>query len=122
MTEAEMIKRLNGFTKAQIINAIVKTYPYRGIPERLISNLEYLEKDELLQKHSDAIDAESKATKEYMQWRGDMIQKYGTDGKVRLIDIPNDELMKGADLESKMKVAREKENRLSEKVDSVFEF
>lgn len=122
MTEAEMIRKLNGFTKAQIINAIVKTYPYRGIAERLISNLEYLEKDELLQKHSDAIDAESKATKEYMQWRGDMIRKYGTDGKVRLIDIPNDELMKGADLESKMKVAREKEHRLSEKVDSVFEF
>lgn len=121
MTEAEMTRRLNSFTKAQIINAIVKTYPYRGIAERLISNLEYLEKDEVLQKHRDAIEEESRSTQEYIKWRGDMIQKYGTDGKVRLIDIPNDELIKGADLESRMKASREKERRLSEKVDSLFE-
>ena len=84
MTEAEMIRNLNSFTKAQIINAIVKTYPYKSMVERLISNLEYLERDEVLQKHNDAIEEESKATKEYIKWRGDMIQKYGTDGKVRL--------------------------------------
>lgn len=100
MTEAEMIKNLNSFTKTQIINAIVKTYPYKGMVERLISNLEYLERDEVLQKHKDAIEEESRATQEYIQWKRDMIQKYGTDGKVRLIDISNDELRKGADLES----------------------
>lgn len=120
MTEAEMIRNLNSFTKTQIINAIVKTYPYKGMVERLISNLEYLERDEVLQKHKDAIEEESRATQEYIQWKRDMIQKYGTDGKVRLIDIPNDELRKDADLESKMKASREKERRLSEKVDSLF--
>ncbi|BDZ79141.1 hypothetical protein [Claveliimonas bilis] len=120
MTEAEMIRNLNSFTKAQIINAIVKTYPYKSMVERLISNLEYLERDEVLQKHNDAIEEESKATKEYIKWRGDMIQKYGTDGKVRLIDIPSYELDRGADLESRMKASREKERRISEKVDSLF--
>lgn len=89
MTESEMRKRLNQFTKDQIINAVVKTYPYRNIVERLISNLEYLEKDQLIKKHSDAIDEENKATQEYIKWRNEMIEKYGIDGKVRLIDIPD---------------------------------
>lgn len=119
MTEAEMKKRLKEFSKAQIINAIIKTYPYRNIVERLISNLEYLEKDEIIKKHSDAIDEESMATHQYLKWRDEMIQKYGTGGKVRLIDIPDNELVKGADLESKMKVAREKERRLNEKVNDI---
>lgn len=119
MTEVEMTKKLNKFSKAQIINAIVKTYSYRGIVERLISNLEYLEKDQILKKHSEAIKEESEITKQYFKWRGDMIEKYGENGKVRLIDIPNDELTKGADLESRMKAAREKERRLDEKVNSI---
>lgn len=121
MTEAEMVKRLNSFSKAQIINAIVKTYWYKGSVERLISNLEYIEKDEILKKHKEVIKEESEITKQYIKWRGDMIEKYGTEGTLKWIDIPHDELMKGANLESRMKAIREKESRISGKINSLFE-
>lgn len=120
MTESEIRKKLSKFSKAQIIEGIVKTYPYRNIAERLISNLEYMETDRMINSHKDAIDQESIATKKYIEWRGDMIQKYGTDGEVRLIDIPPEELEKGAELERRMKAAREKERRIFRDMENIF--
>lgn len=120
MTETEIRKKLSKFSKAQIIEGIIKTYPYRNIAMRIISNLEYMQKAEMINNHKDAIDQESIATKKYIEWRGDMIQKYGTDGEVRLIDIPQEELENGAELERRMRAAREKERRLSDKIDNIF--
>lgn len=120
MTESEIRKKLSKFSKAQIIEGIIKIYPYRNIAERLISNLEYMETDRMINRHKDYIDQESIATKKYIEWRGDMIQKYGTDGEVRLADIPQEELIKGAELECRMRAAREKERRLSDKIDNIF--
>lgn len=119
MTEEKMRKQLNKFSKSQIIDTIIKTYPFGSFTEKLITNLEYLHTDELNKKHSNAIKKEQKETHKYLQWKNEMISKYGSDGKVRLIDIPNDELLRGADLESKMKATREKECKLSEKVDDI---
>lgn len=120
MTETEIRKKLSKFSKEQIIEGIIKTYLYRNIAERLISNLEYMEKAQILNRHKDAIDQESIATKLYIKWRGDMIEKYGTDGKVMLKDIPPQELKIGAELERSMRAAREKERRLSDKIDNIF--
>lgn len=119
MIETEIRKKLSKFSKAQIIDGIVKTYEYRNSAEHLISNIEYMETDRMLNSHKDAINQESVATKEYIKWRGDMIQKYGTDGHVRLIDIPADEIKKGAELEKRMINAREKERKLSRKIDNI---
>lgn len=119
MTEEKMRKQLNKFSKSQIIDTIIKTYPYRDFVETLIEKLEYLHTDELIKKHSDAINQASITTHEYIQWQNDMIEKYGSNRKVRLFDIPKNELLRGADLESKSKAAREKERKLSEMVDDI---
>lgn len=119
MTESELRNDLNKFTKSQIINAIVRTFPYRGISERLIANLEHSYTEELISKHSYAIEEESEATKEYIKWRGDMVDKYGDNGQVWVCDIPMGELMKGVELENRMESAREKERKLNKMVDNV---
>lgn len=119
MTVEQMRKKLDKFSKYQIIDTIIKKYPFKRFAEELIEDLEYLNKNELFKKHLDAIDDEQKATHEYIKWQAEMIGKYGSDGQVRLADIPNDELLRGADLGSKMKAAREKERKLNEKVDDI---
>lgn len=119
MTESELRNELNKFTKSQIIDAIVRTFPYRGVSERLIANLEHSYTEELISKHSYAIEEESEATKEYIKWRGDMIDKYGDNGEVRLCDMPMKEIMKGTELQNKMESARAKERKLNKMVDNV---
>lgn len=119
MTIEQMRNKLDKFSKSQIIDVIIKKHPYQCNVERLIEDLEYLHDNELIKKHSDSIDEERKATHEYIKWQDEMIAKYGSNRKVRLVDIPNDELLRGADLESKMKAARKKERKLNEKVHDI---
>lgn len=115
----ELVQRLRKFSKEQIIGAILESYPGSLYLERLINNLEYRNKQDLLAKHSAAIDAERQAAGAYMDWRREMYDKYRCGGRNRLKDIPADEIKKGEKLKREWREAVEKECSLDKQVNKM---
>lgn len=112
----KLAQRLNRFSKDQIIRAISESYQASYILESLINDLEYRAQEDLLAKHSSAIDAERRAAEACMDWRREMCNKYGHGGECRLADIPAVEVARGAKLEKEWKAAQEKERALDKQV------
>lgn len=112
----KLAQRLNRFSKDQIIRAISESYQASYILETLINDLEYRAQEDLLAKHSSAIDAERRAAEACMDWRREMCDKYGHGGECRLADIPAVEVARGAKLEKEWKAAQEKERALDKQV------
>lgn len=110
------IKRLNKFSKEQIIRAISESHFSYFILDGLITDLEYQAQQDLLSKHSSAIDAERAAAQACMDWRREMCDRYGNGGNCKLKDIPNDEIKRGAKLELKWKEAQAKERAFDKRV------
>ena len=77
----KLAQRLNRFSKDQIIRAISESYQASYILESLINNLESIAQEDLLAKHSSAIDAERRAVRACMDWRREMCDKYGHGGE-----------------------------------------
>lgn len=115
----KLAQRLNRFSKEQIIKAISESYQASYILESLIINLESIAQEELLAKHSSAIDAERQAAGACMDWRREMCDKYGHGGECRLADIPAVEVARGAKLEKEWKAAQEKERALDKQVNKM---
>lgn len=115
----KLAQRLRKFSKEQIIGAITESYQASFYLESLISNLEYRSQQDLLAKHSSAIDIERQAAGACMDWRREMCDKYGHGGQCNLKDIPPDEIQKGAKLEREWKAALEKERSLDKQVNKM---
>lgn len=116
MSNKDLAKRLRKFSKEQIIEAITECYQAEFLFNSIISSLEYKAEKELLDAHAAAIDAEREAAKACMDWRSEMCDKYGHGGECKLVDIPQDEIAKGAKLEREWIAAQEKEKALDKKV------
>lgn len=111
----DTIKKLNKFSKEQIIKAILESH----VSHFILDNLEYQAQQDLLNKHSSAIDAERAAAQACMDWRREMCERYGNGRNCKLKDIPNNEIMRGARLEAEWKEAQAKERTLDKKVNRV---
>ena len=115
----ELARKLRKFSKEQIIKAISESWDAQFFLKGIIDNLEYAAQKDLLEKHSKAIDAERQVAEAYMNWRSEMCDKYGNEGKCKLADIPEAEIRKGARLESEWKKAQEKEHALDKQVNKM---
>lgn len=112
----EYIKKLNKFSKEQIIRRLSEIHSSYRVLDRLITDLEYQTQQDLIGKHSSAVDAERAAAKAYMDWRRKACDRYGNGEKCKLQDIPNAEIVIGARLELEWKEARAKERALDKRV------
>jgi len=84
----KLAQKLKRFSKDQIIRAISESYQASYILESLINDLEYRAQEDLLAKHSSAIDAERQAAGACMDWRREMCDKYGHGVLCRLAGNP----------------------------------
>ena len=109
--DIEKTKKLDGYTKAEVITALVRNFHGSDI-DRLICYLESERLKDIIAKQEKADADETAAMQAYLGWRRELIKKYGDGEQVRLIDLPRDEIIRGAALEKAWTEARKKSVRL----------
>lgn len=117
----EDIKKLSSYTKQEIIQAIESLWQGDVFVHDLLDFLEDKKTDTLLKQHTDAIDNLSAARKAYIDWKHDIIKKYGDGLSVKCRDIPDAELERGVTLEKAIKDATERERKLNNKVKRILD-
>lgn len=118
-TQKEIEQKLSKYTKQEIISALSRCFPVWMHIDSMIRSIEYYRKEDVLERHRKAIDEENEATKDYINWKHEVVEKYGSDGEVKLMDLPMEELERGAEIENRLAKARETERRLSKEVDRI---
>lgn len=105
MDKNKIKKELSKFSKEDIIDCVIEEF-YFYDNHRLnnfVSKLKYRQKLRELEKQDREFSRVSQEQHEamnlYFDWKKRVIDKYGKDGRVRLIDIPSEELKIGAQLE-----------------------
>lgn len=114
--DPKLVKKLEKYSKSQIIEALTYQFNADYYISGLLNHLEAQESDRLLKEHSVAIDAEISARHAYIQWRNEMCEKYGDGKTVKIADIPQEEIKAGATLERALKTTIEAERKLDKKV------
>ncbi len=107
MDKNRIKKELNKFSKEDIIDCLVedslftfneyqmKTFIYKLQSRKRLNDLdrEQAEFDKVSKESSEAM-------KLYSDWKTKVIEKYGKDGEVKLVDIPLEEIQIGAKFEA----------------------
>lgn len=107
------LKEIARYSKEQILEALGRSFVDL---ENLLTELEYVQRTEVLKEHNKAIDESNAAFTAYTEWYKKIIEKCGDGTKVRLFQIPTSELQRGVELEEAWKNAQKKEQRLDAKV------
>ena len=118
MNSEELIKRLNIFSKNDIIKAVALY-----ADECTAWNILYRLKDETWHKlHSaqrKAFDDAKTAIVNLANWQADMADRYGNGETVKIGNIPNKELRRGEKLELTVKEAFEIEEKIDKKINKL---
>lgn len=112
----ELLKKLSKYSKEDIIEALGKQYQADFIISGIINDLEQKDSQKTLDDHSKALDALISAREAFLKWRKEMCVRYGDGKTVKLSNIPQEEIKKGAVLERALQEATETEQRLDKKV------
>lgn len=115
----EVIDEIEKYSKAEIIAAI-KALPFVG--EEILSKLETNKERKIFDEASKARKKELDCWEKLTKWRKEVIEKYGDGNAVKLVDLPQEEIEKGAALEREFKEsvdecrrAEKREDRLTRK-------
>ncbi len=112
----ELLKELSKYSKEDIIEALGRQYQADFIISGIVGDLEYIASKRLLDDHGRAIKTREDAFGAYMEWRNQMCRAYGDGKSVKLLNIPPEEITKGAALERALKNATEAEQKLDRKI------
>lgn len=104
----EDIKNLKTYKKEEILEALEHTARCKVYNVDLITGdmLRYLKNKKIEESNAafdKAIKAEEEATEAYIKWHTEMAEKYGDGESFKVINIPMDEIERGAELEKRMK-------------------
>ena len=98
--------RLNGYSKADIIDALCGEFEADYHIKSLLITLNEKERKRAIANEENAFNEEMKAQDEYDEWIRKMIREHGDGQSVRMGDIPEKEIKKGAVLIAKLNSAR----------------
>lgn len=115
MSTKDKIEKLNEYTKAEIITALVRTFHGTDI-NRLILHLEAEQMKKVMTEQEKADAAETEALNALLEWRSMIVKKYGDGERVALIKVPQDEIMHGAALEKAYADAQKRAAALDVKI------
>lgn len=118
-TSKAELQKLKVYSKDAIIEALGHCYQSDYIVSEIIGELEERKVQNALKEHEKAIDTLNTARKAYMNWRSDMCVKYGDEKTVKIVNIPSEEITKGARLEKALNTATESERKISKEVDKI---
>lgn len=114
MNEREtQLKKLEKYSKAEIVEAIGK---YWFDLERLLGELEYVRRTKAIEEERKAINAENIAFEAFISYQRQMIERYGSGGRLKVSAIPPEDFRQMAALERAWQAAREKVQACEAKV------
>lgn len=113
-------KRLEKYSKADIISAVCGLFQADYIVNRMLITLESLEAERAIEKETKSFDDSVKSNDNYYKWMERMIQTYGDGEKVEIGKLPDHEIKRGAelieDMNKKRDAAMRAMNRTNEKL------
>ena len=115
----EDIKKLFDYTKEEIIVALGRMYGSDLIVTELLGRLERGAIEKALDASDKASNARIDAAIAFQKWQSDMCVKYGNGRNVKLVDIPPEEIERGARLEKAFFEATKKAERLDAKANKL---
>lgn len=115
----ESLIKLSKYSKKDIIEALGNQYDSDFIVSHMIMELENKETQKAIDEHEKALSAKSEAIEAYCAWMDEMCVKYGDGKKVNILALPQEEISRGAKLETALKKATETERKLDKKVNRV---
>lgn len=118
-TVKENLIKLSKYSKKDIIEALGNQCGSNFIVANMVSELENKEAHKAIDEHEKAFRAESEAIEAYCAWMDEMCVKYGDGKKVNILALPQEEISRGAKLETALKKATETERKLDKKVNRV---
>lgn len=105
MTKEKIKSELNKYSKDEIIACLVdyvmyfNSYPLNTMFSRLKCQRDINNRN-TMQKEYDKVNEEfDESLKKFSDWKERVIEKYGEEGQVKLINIPVNEIQIGAELE-----------------------
>lgn len=109
---------LSKYSKEEIINALDEFYDGLENARHKIARIcEIQRMNYLFEESKKSIDKSEVASNKYSEWLKNMVKQYGSDGKVKLCDIPNDELQIGAQLGENYKTIEAEYSSIQKKID-----
>ena len=115
------LKELEKYTKAEIIEAIGNHYRAADIVNELLRDLQNTKMQKVfrIQRMAERISMEK--FEALLAWRHEMCEKYGDGKTVRLLDVPPEEIERGAKLEKEYAAARETVEKAEKRINKAME-
>lgn len=112
----ELLKKLSKYSKEDIIEALRQQCQADFVIRVILNELEYIASKRMLDDYDKAIEVHKDAFGAYIEWKNQMCIAYGDGKRVKLTNIPLEEITKGAALERALKSAAEAEQKLDKKI------
>lgn len=107
MCTDDVKKKLRKCPKEDIIDCLVRHWEAEHIIQDILYTCEKKAIDKLYKGDRKAWDTYCEALKRYLKWKQEMCNRYGDGKAVKLTDIPQKEIERGARLEREVIKARE---------------
>lgn len=99
MDTDDIKKKLRKCPKEVIIDCLVRHWEAKHIIQEIIYNSDEKAKDKLHEEDKKAWETYNEALKRYLKWKQEMCNRYGDGKTVKLADVPQKEIERGAKLE-----------------------
>ena len=120
-----MDKKLESYSKAEIIQAIRKVPKYmtHGTPieKLIIDQADCLKREEIFAKADNARRTAIDRMNEFFAWKKEMIRKYGNGERVSIKDIPLTDRQRGAELQQAWLYSETARNEAEKQEDKYYE-
>lgn len=117
MNKSEAINKIEKYSKDEIIAAIKKV-PFCW--EQILSKLEQDKERAIFEQADKARQKEIKCLRNLSNWKSKMIKKYGDGNAAKLVDLPPEEIERGAALERALRESTEARQKAERKEDALF--
>lgn len=118
LRDKSLKKKLSKYSKADIIDAVCNEFMADHIVHGMLLFLEGRTMQRLMDEEDKAFKAQNAAGDAYISWQADMIKRFGDGQSVKISDIPDSELQKGAKLGNAWKEAEKKADKAIKKLRS----
>lgn len=99
MINDDVKRKLRKCPKEVIIDCLVRHWEAEHIIQEIIYKCDEKAKDKLYEEDQKAWETYNKALKRYYEWKQEMCSRYGDGKTVKLADIPQKEIERGARIE-----------------------
>lgn len=118
-----MDKKLENFSKAEIIEAIRKMERYyiaKGLEKSIIDNIETVKREKAFAEANMARQTSIDRMNEFFNWKKEMAEKYGDGKRFNLRDLTKIDLERGAKLQKAWTDSEEERKKAEKKEDSYY--